>query len=100
METYLAHSTIDLTTPTSTNPFPHSSGADKTPVDTAVIEVQLATTTIDGAGTGIERETSLTKTQIASINKSKRRQAKAKVLRKLGTACFAPDTPILVIRNC
>ena len=55
LETYLAHSTINLTTPTPTNPSPHSGGADKAPVDTAVIDVQSATTTFDGAETGIER---------------------------------------------
>jgi len=43
-----------------------------------------------------EREPTLTKAQIASIDKCKRRQARAKGQGNRGTACFTTDTLILV----
>jgi len=63
---YLAHSTTTLTTPS-----PHSDDANIVLIDTLEIEEQLATTITDGTRIGVERETSLTNAQIASINQKK-----------------------------
>jgi len=63
---YLAHSTTTLTTPS-----PHSDDANIVLIDTLEIEEQLATTITDGTRIGVERETSLTDAQIASINQKK-----------------------------
>jgi len=88
---HLVHSTTTLTTPSL-----HIDSSDIVPIDTLEIGKQAAATITDRAGIGMERETSLTNAQIASINKIKRRQARAKGQSKPGMACFAPNT----IRIC
>jgi len=81
----LAHSITTLTTPSS-----HSDGAEIVPIETLEIGKQPAATITDRAGiVNMEQEPSLTNAQIASINKIKRRQARAKGQSKTGTACFA-----------
>jgi len=93
---YLAHSITTLTTPSS-----HSDGAKIVPIETLEIGKQPAVTTTDRAGiVKTQREPSLTNAQITSINKIKRRQARAKGQNKPGTACFALNTLILAIRSC
>jgi len=92
-ENYLPHSTTTLT--------PHSDGAGIALTETLETGKQPAAIITERVRiVNMEREPTLTKAQIASINECKRRQAKAKGQSNTGTACFAADTFILAIKSC